>query len=175
MGEDVAGCVAGRVVVVREGTAGWSEALGTLSAGLSSKITSSDGSCLSQRSSSSTPLSTASFSFSFSVPSGPPTESPLKAAPKPCSEWSRGPLNGTKGIGSSGSGSPGPGFGADFAGAAEGAVFSVVSLVSIWCSSALQKCCQSRCTGCTARGCRYAKTEFLCYQKVKTSFHCGLL
>ena len=39
MGEDVAGCVAGSVVVVGEGTAGESEALGALSTGLSSKGT----------------------------------------------------------------------------------------------------------------------------------------
>ena len=39
MGEDVAGCGAGSVVVVGEGAAGCSEALGALSEGLSSKGT----------------------------------------------------------------------------------------------------------------------------------------
>ena len=40
VGEDVAGCVAGSVVVLGEGTAGLSEALHALSEGLSSRITS---------------------------------------------------------------------------------------------------------------------------------------
>ena len=40
IGEGVAGCVVGSVVVVQEGAAGWSEALGALSEGLSSKGTS---------------------------------------------------------------------------------------------------------------------------------------
>ena len=125
----------------------------------------SNGSCSSPMSSSSTAISGASFSFSFPLPSGPPPESPLKAAPKPSSESSAGPLKGNEGPSSSHSGSPGLGFSADFAGAVQGAI---LSLVSIWCSSALQKCCQSRRTGCTTRGCRYAKTAFLGYQKVKT-------
>ena len=46
-----------------------------------------------------------------------------------------------------------------------------LSLVSILYFFALQRS-QSRLTGCTARGCRYAKTEILCYQKVKTRFLC---
>ena len=172
MGEDVAGCVAGSVVVVGEGAARWLEALGALSAGLSSKGTSSDGSCSSPGSSSSTPISTAPFFLSFLLPSGPSTDSPLKAVPKPSSESSPRPRKGTEGGGPSGSSSPGLSFGAGFAGPAQGPVVWAVSLVSICYSSALQKCCQSRRTGCTARGCRYAKTEFLCYQKVKTGFHC---
>ena len=86
MGEDFAGCVAGSVLVVGEGTAGCSEALGALSTGLSLKGTSQDGLCLPPGFSSSTPMSAASFSFFFSLPSGPPTESALKAAPKPSRE-----------------------------------------------------------------------------------------
>ena len=170
MGEDAAGCVAGSVVFVGEGAAGWSEALGALFEGLSWKGTSQGISCASPGSSSSAPISTAPFSFS--LPSSTATDSPLKATPKPSSESSSSPLKGTEGTGSLGSGSRGLGFGAGYAGAAEGAVFSAVSAMSIWYSSALQKCCQSRRTGCTARGCRYAETESLCYQKVQTGFHC---
>ena len=81
-------------------------------------------------------------------------------------------LKGSKGTGSSGSGSAaGLGAGADLAGATEGAVVSAVSSVSILYFFALQWS-QSRRTGCTAQGCRYAKTENLCYQKVRTGFHC---
>ena len=87
-------------------------------------------------------------------------------------ESSPSPREGSEGTGSSGSGSPALGFGASFADATEGAVFLAVSLVSIRFSSALQKSCQSRCTRSTARVCRYAKTESLCYQKAKTGFHC---
>ena len=170
MAEDFGGCVAWSVVAVGEGAAEWSESLGALSEGLSSKGTPSGGWCSSPGSSSSTPVSTAPFSFS--LPSGA-TDSPLKATPKPSSETSPSPLKGTEGTSFSGSGSPGLGFLAGSVGAADGAVFSAVSLVSVWFSSALQKCCQSRRTGCTARGCRYAKCEILCYQKVKTGFHCG--
>ena len=77
-------------------------------------------------------MSAASFSFSFSLPSGRPTESPLKAALKPSRESSPSPLRGTAGTGSSGSGPPaGLGAGAGLAHATEGAVFLAVSLVSM--------------------------------------------
>ena len=172
MGEDVAGCVAGSVVVVGEDTAGKSEALGALSTGVSSKGASSDGPYPSPGCTSSAHMSTACFFFSFSLPSGPRTDRPLEAALKPSRESSPRPLKGTEGTGSSGSGSPaGLGAGAGLAGATEGPVVSAVSLVSILYFVALQWS-QSRRTGCTAWGCRYAKTEILCYQKVKTGFHC---
>ena len=99
-----------------------------LSTRLSSKVTSLDGSCPSPVSSSLTPISTASLSFS--LPSGPATQDPLKAAPRTDRESSLCPLEGTEGTGSSGSGSPGLGFGAGFADATEGAIFSAVSLQS---------------------------------------------
>ena len=77
-------------------------------------------------------MSTASFSFSFFLPSGPPTENLLKAALKPYRESFPSPLKGTEGTGSSGSGSPaGSGAGAGLACATEGAVFSALSLVSM--------------------------------------------
>ena len=136
MGEDVAGCVAGSVVVVGEGTAGKSEALGALSSGVSSKGASLDGPYPSRGYASSTPMSTVCFSLSFSLPSGPRTDRPLKAAPKPSRESSLSPLKGTKGTSSSGSGSPaGSGAGAGLAGATEGAVVSAVSFVFQFCIS----------------------------------------
>ena len=132
---------------------------------------STDGLYPSPRCTSSAPMSTACFSFSFSLPWGPRTVRPLKAALKPSTESSPSPLKGTEGTGSSGSGSPaGFGAGAGFAGATESAVVSAMSLVSILYSFALQWS-QSQRTRCTARGCRYAKSEILCYQKVKTGFH----
>ena len=172
MGEDVAGCVAGSVVVVGEGAAGKSEALGALSTPVSSKGASLDGPYPSPGCTSSAPMSTACFSFSFSLPSGPRTDQPLKSPLKPSMESSPSPLKGTEGTGSSGSGSPaGLGAGAGLAGATEGPIVSAVSLVSILYFFALQWS-QPRRTGCAARGCRYPKTEILCYQKVKTGFHC---
>ena len=130
VGGDVAGCEAESVVVVGEGAAWWSEALGALSEGLSSKGTSSFGSC--RGCAPSATISTASFFFSFSLPSDGPTDSPLKAALSPSRISSTSPLKGTEGTGSSGPGSPpGLGTGAGLAGATEGAVFSAVSLVSI--------------------------------------------
>ena len=60
MGEDVAGCAARSVVVVGEGTAGRSEALGALSSGVSSKVASSGGLYPSPVYASWTPLSTLS-------------------------------------------------------------------------------------------------------------------
>ena len=60
MGEDVAVCVPGSVVVFGEGTAGWSEALGALSQGLYLKRVSSGGQYPSPGCSSSIPMSTAS-------------------------------------------------------------------------------------------------------------------
>ena len=154
------------------GYCGKSEALGALSTRVSSKGASSDGPYPSPGCTSSAPMFTACFSFSFSLPSGPRTDRPLKAALKPCRESSRSPLKGTEGTGSSGSGSPaGLGAGTGLAGAAEGLVVSVVSLVSILYFFALPWS-QSQRTGCTARGCRYAKTEILWYQKFKTGFHC---
>ena len=172
MPEDVAECVAGSVVVVGEGTLGKSEALGALSSGVSSKGASSDGPYPSTACTSSAPMSTACVSFSFSLPSGSRTDRPLKAALKPSRESSLQLTSGTEGTGSSGSGPPaGLGAGAGLAGATEGTVVSAVSMVSILYFFALQWG-QSRRTGCTPRGCRYAKTENLCYQKVKTGFHC---
>ena len=125
MGEDVAGCAAGSVVVFQEGTAERSEALGALSSGVSSKGASLDGPYPSPGYASSTPLSTACFSFSFCLPSGPPTDRPLKATPKPFRESSLSPLKGTEGTGTSGSGPPvGLGAGAGLGGASDGAVVS---------------------------------------------------
>ena len=170
--EDAARCVAGSVVVVGEGSAGKSEALGALSTGVSSKGTSSDGPCSSRGYTSSAPMSTACFSFSFSLPSSPRTHRPLKAALKPFRESSPTPLKGTESTGSSSSGSPASlGAGAGLAGATEGDVVSAVSLVSILYFFVLHWS-PSRRTGCTARGCRYAKTENLWNQKVRTGFHC---
>ena len=171
MGEDVAGCVAGSVVVVGEDTAGKTEALGALSTGVSLKGASLDGPYPSPGCTLSAPMSTACFFFSFCLPSGPHTDRPLKAALKPSRESSPSSLKGTEGTGSSGSGSPaGMGAGAGLAGSTEGPVISAVSLVSILYFFALQWS-QSRRTGCTARGCRYARTEILSYQNVKTDFH----
>ena len=130
MCEYVAGCEAGRLVVVGEGVARCSEALGALSEGFSSKGTSSIGSC--PGCTPSAPISTAFFSFSFSLPSDGPTDSPLKAAPSPSRESSMRAIKDNEGTGSSGPGSPaGLGTSAGLAGAVQGAVFSAVSLVSM--------------------------------------------
>ena len=100
-----------------------------------------------------TPLSTACFSFSFCLPSGPLTDRPLKATPKPSGESSLSPLKGTEGTGTSGSGSPaGLGAGAGLAGATERAVVSAVFLVSISLFALLAQDSPRR-AGCTARGC----------------------
>ena len=172
MGEDVAGCLPGSEVVVEEDTAEKLEALRALSTGMSLKGASLDGRYLSPGCTSLAPMSTACFSFFLSGPSRPRTDRPLKAALKPSRESSPSRLKGTEGTGCSGSGSPaGLGAGAGLAGATEGPVVSAVSFVSILYFFALQWS-QSQRTGCTARGCRYAKTETLCYQKVKTGFHC---
>ena len=171
MGEGVAGCVAGSVVVVGQDTAGKPEALGGLSTGVSSKGASLSGPYPSPGCTSSAPMSTVCFFFSLSLPSGPHTDRPLKAALKPSRESCPSSPKGTEGTGSSGAGSPaGLGAGAGLAGATEGPVISAASLVSILYFFAFQWS-QSRRTGCTARGCRYAKTEIVSYQKVKTDFH----
>ena len=72
--------MAGSVLVVGEGTAGKSEALGALSSGVSSNGDSSDGPYPSPGCTSSAPMSTACFPFSSFLPSGPRTDRPLKAA-----------------------------------------------------------------------------------------------
>ena len=163
MGEDVAGCVAGSVEVVGEGSAGISEAIGALSSGVASKGASLGGPYPSPVYASSTPLSTASFSFSFSLQSGPLTDRPLKATPKPSKESSLRPLKGTEVTGTSSSGSPaGLGAGAGLAGATEGAVVPAVSLVSRFLFALLAQDSPRR-AGCTARGCcRHAGAVCLC-------------
>ena len=153
MGEDVAECAAGSVVVVGEGTAGRSEGLGALSSSVSSQGASSGGPYPSPGYASSTPLSTACFSFSFSLPSGPPTDRPLKATPKPSKESSLSPLQATEGTGTSRSGSPaGLGAGTGLAGATKSSVVSAVSLVSIFLFALLAQDSSQR-AGCTAQGC----------------------
>ena len=77
-------------MVVGESVARCSKALGALSEGLSSKGTSSVGSC--PGCTPSAPISIASFSFSFSLPLDGPTDSPLKEAPSPSRESSTRPL-----------------------------------------------------------------------------------
>ena len=66
------------------------------------------------------------------------------------------------------------GAGAGLAGATEGAVFSAVSLVSMLYFFAL-RWSQSQRTGCTAWGCRYAKTGKLCYEKNRLSLLIALM
>ena len=160
MGEDVARCAAGSVVVVGEGTAGRSEALGALSSGVSSKGASSGGPYLSPRYASSTPLCTACFPSTFSLPSGPPTDRPLKAALRPSRESSLSPLQRTEGTASP----AGSGAGAGLPSATEGAVVSAVSLVSIFLFALLAQDSPRR-AGCTAHGCcRHTEAVCLCYQ-----------
>ena len=77
---------AGSVVVVGERAADCSEALSVLSEGLSSKSTSSVGSC--RGCTPSAPISSATFSFAFSFPSECLTDSLLMAAPSPSRESS---------------------------------------------------------------------------------------
>ena len=163
MGEDVAGCVAGSVVVVGEGTAGISEAIGALSSGVASGGASLGGPYPSPVYDSSTPLFTACFPFSFFLPSGPLTDRPLKATPKSSKESSPRPLKGTEVTGTSSSGSPaGLGAGAGLAGATQGAVVSAVSLVSIFLFAFLAQDSPRR-ASCTAQGCcRHAGAVCLC-------------